>query len=167
MSKTIGIYLIKNNINDHCYVGQSINIEKRWKDHKRCKDNFPIYNAFRKYGIENFTFTVLLECTVERLNYYESAYISEYNSHCDGYNCNEGGQLGHGGMKGRKASEETKMKISKANKGRVFSEEHKLNISESAKHRKYNPKPSIETRIKMSEAQKKRQQKLKNNEESI
>ena len=31
---TIGIYKIENKINKKIYVGQSINIEKRWKEHK-------------------------------------------------------------------------------------------------------------------------------------
>ena len=30
----IGIYKITNNINNHCYIGQSIHIEKRWQEHK-------------------------------------------------------------------------------------------------------------------------------------
>ena len=30
----IGIYKITNNINNNCYIGQSIHIEERWKEHK-------------------------------------------------------------------------------------------------------------------------------------
>ncbi len=41
---------------------------------------------------------------------------------------------------GKKHSEETKNKISKANKGRIFSEEHKRKLSEKAKLRLSNPK---------------------------
>lgn len=63
-----GIYLIVNKINQNCYVGQSIDIIKRWWDHKSLTwnknskaYNYPLYRAFRKYNIENFEFLVLEE----------------------------------------------------------------------------------------------------------
>jgi len=62
----LGIYKITNKTNNHCYVGQSVNIEKRWKQHIRTFENtrssiynYPLYRAIRKHGIENFTFEVL------------------------------------------------------------------------------------------------------------
>ena len=63
-----GIYLIKNLMNGHCYVGQSMDIEKRWQDHEYTVNNnkllayhYPLYRAIRKHGIENFYFDVLEE----------------------------------------------------------------------------------------------------------
>lgn len=57
----IGIYKITNKINQHCYIGQSRQIEKRWKRHIEISNNknikeyqYPLYKAFRKYGIKNF-----------------------------------------------------------------------------------------------------------------
>lgn len=53
------------------YVGQSIDIERR-KNHHICAANdnndAPLYKAMRQYGIENFVFSVLEECTAEELN---------------------------------------------------------------------------------------------------
>lgn len=67
----IGIYKITNNINGKVYIGQSIDINKRWKEHKY-RSQIPnkeydkyLYRAFRKYGLENFTFEILEECTYE------------------------------------------------------------------------------------------------------
>jgi len=61
-----GIYKIENLINGKCYVGQSVDIKKRWKQHKRTyynsnlnKYNYPLYNSMRKHGIDNFEFSVL------------------------------------------------------------------------------------------------------------
>ena len=30
----IGIYKITNKINNKCYIGQSVNVERRWHEHK-------------------------------------------------------------------------------------------------------------------------------------
>ena len=72
---TIGIYKITNNINGHCYIGQSSQIEKRWKNHKIASNNqndssyeYPLYKAMRKYGIENFTFEIIEECSIKELD---------------------------------------------------------------------------------------------------
>lgn len=92
----IGIYQIKNKINGHSYIGQSINIEKRWKRHisdsKNTASNsfnYPLQRAFRKYGIENFDFIVLLECKQSKLNDNEKYWIDilkpEYNQEPGGY----------------------------------------------------------------------------------
>lgn len=81
----VGIYKITNNINNHCYIGQSRNIEKRWYNHKNDstnqnseKYNYPLYCGFRKYGIRNFTFEVLEECSIEELNEKEKYWIEYY-----------------------------------------------------------------------------------------
>lgn len=69
---TCGIYKITNLINNHSYIGLSSNIEKRIKDHiahAYCKKewNKPLYCAFRKYGIENFKWEILEECSYDKL----------------------------------------------------------------------------------------------------
>ena len=78
----IGIYKITNMKNRHCYIGQSRCIEKRWNNHKIASHNendktynYPLYKAFRKYGIDNFIFEVLEECKIEKLNEKEAYYI--------------------------------------------------------------------------------------------
>lgn len=89
-----GIYLIKNNINNKCYIGQSINIMRRWWEHKarafNCNNNCynkPLYNAIRKYGIENFSIEILEECSEEQLNEKEYYYIQKNNTLVpNGYN---------------------------------------------------------------------------------
>lgn len=88
----IGIYLITNKINGHCYVGQSIDIKRRWRDHRKSiEQDAPLYLAFRKYGIDNFEFSVLEECQPEELNDKEIYYIEKFNSYYNGYNQTLGG----------------------------------------------------------------------------
>ena len=139
----IGIYKITNKLNGKVYIGQSINIEKRWKQHIN-DPGYNIHNAIKKYGKENFSFEVLLECPAEMLNNWERDMIALYDCISPkGYNLTEGGE-------GYRRSEETRLKMSEAKKGKHHSEEHKRKISESKKgiHR------SEETRLKMSNSRK-------------
>lgn len=95
---SVGIYKITNVINGKSYIGQSKNIERRWSTHKRAvqlKDpvryNYPLYQAIRKYGLENFAFEILEQCSVVELNEKECFWISYYNTFFKGYNATLGG----------------------------------------------------------------------------
>ena len=97
----IGIYKITNKINGKIYIGQSIHIEKRWKEHRRHykllrNKGKVLYQAFDKYGIDNFQFEVLEECVASELDEKEKLYITKLNSLVGkgeetGYNVLEGG----------------------------------------------------------------------------
>lgn len=90
----IGIYKIENLVNHKIYIGQSTDITKRWRNEKTrafnslsVEYNSPLARAFRKYGIENFSFSVLEECTKELLNQREQYWADYYNSYIPlGYN---------------------------------------------------------------------------------
>ena len=104
----VGIYKITNNVNGLIYIGQSINIKTRWKDH-RCKKKWNrqpgsyLYNAFKKYGLKNFTFEIIEECNTDMLNEKEIYYIKLYKSNDKnfGYNLNIGGNNTIGEDNGR------------------------------------------------------------------
>jgi hypothetical protein len=102
------IYLIKNKINDKCYIGQALcftgknnsrwGTEGRWKSHIReaLKSNQDhcvlLNNAIRKYGEESFDIFTLVKCPIDELNLYEVEFIKLYNSiQPNGYNIKEGG----------------------------------------------------------------------------
>ena len=83
----IGIYKIQNKVNNKIYIGQSICIEKRWKEHQNNAFNinthtynYPLYRAIRKYGLENFQFTVIEETSIENLTEEEQYWIDYYNT---------------------------------------------------------------------------------------
>lgn len=98
----IGIYKITNKLNGKIYIGKSIDIEKRWKEHIRhSKDEFTkkkpiIHKAINKYGPDSFIFEVLEECQEDKLNELEMYYINKYNSNNKniGYNITNGGDGG-------------------------------------------------------------------------
>jgi group I intron endonuclease len=86
-----GIYKITNKINGKCYIGQSVDIAKRWREHtgwsfnkKRPEYEYPLYRAIRKYGIESFLFEIIEEVKVSdqltpRELYWYYLYKPEYN----------------------------------------------------------------------------------------
>lgn len=85
----IGIYKIENLINGKIYIGQSIDIERRWKEH--CSKNKSLIGkAITKFGQENFSFEILEECEKNSLNKKEIFYIQKFNSLVpNGYNVRE------------------------------------------------------------------------------
>ena len=96
----IGIYKITNKLNGHIYIGLSKNIEERWKKHCQKYKNPNdkeykkyLYRAFRKYGIDNFTFEVIEECEEKELCNREIYWISYYDSYANGYNETPGGEI--------------------------------------------------------------------------
>lgn len=127
---TCGVYLVTNLLNGLRYVGQSVNIQRRWKSHRFCKDDTYFHRAICKHGIGNFKFEILLECAAERLNYYEIACIAEYNAFSEeGYNLSEGG-LTH---RGYVATPEHRQNMSKARLGEKRGEEFKARMRELKK----------------------------------
>lgn len=95
----VGIYKISNNINNKVYIGCSVDIDKRFKEHKSYEKsinqyNKTLYKAFRKYGIENFSFEILEICLKEELAEKECFYIKKFNSYLNGYNETIGGDIG-------------------------------------------------------------------------
>lgn len=77
---SIGIYKITNLLNGKIYIGQSIHIEKRWKEHCQNSSKSLIGQAIQKYGKENFSFQILEECNENQLLEKESKYILQYDS---------------------------------------------------------------------------------------
>lgn len=97
-----GIYKIENLINHNVYIGQSVDIQKRWREHLfaarhlDCKDhNMPIHLALSKYGEDNFSLEVLEECPKNLLDEKEVYWIEKYNSYKKGYNATIGGCQNH------------------------------------------------------------------------
>lgn len=146
----IGIYKITNTINGKFYIGLSSRIEKRWIEHKtpkNLKKKTTLAKAFRKYGIENFTFEVLEYCNSENeLFDREQHYISMLNPQ---YNMNEGGS----GNKGHKLSNKMKKKLSDISKKNwdKKTDIEKNKILKNLKGPKIGHSVSEETRKKISQ----------------
>jgi group I intron endonuclease len=106
----IGIYKITSP-SGKIYIGQSVNIHRRWKEYKYPKKehyDYKLYNSLKKYGYTNHIFEIICECTEKELNDKEIFYGKLFDvTGKNGLNIRE-----CGGSKGN-LSPETKQKISK------------------------------------------------------
>ena len=92
------IYKIENTITKQCYIGQTVDYNRRKATHinrlrRNAHDNPKLQNAWIKYGEPAFEFTCWefqIE-SLEKLNELECEYIQKYNSLDNGYNLVEGG----------------------------------------------------------------------------
>ena len=87
-----GIYRIHNIITKQDYIGQTNNIYYRWRRHKALYDNCAIHMAIKKYGIENFEFSIIEECSEQELDEKEKYWIAYYDSYRTGYTETDGGK---------------------------------------------------------------------------
>jgi group I intron endonuclease len=144
------IYKIVNTINGKVYIGYDSNWPNRKQSHiYHIKDrNQYLYQAFRKYGIKNFTWEPIYQSKDGNycLQIMESYFINEYNSFNTGYNLTLGGE----GTLGRTTTDITRTKISQALKNKSKSKEHLQKMSETRKGKI----PSEETLRKRSESMK-------------
>ena len=127
----MGIYQIKNIVNGKLYIGSSVRVKERWRKHRNRLDggyhkNKHLENAWNKHGEKSFTFEPLVEFedipelalrTIENLYIYNLS--PEYNI---------AKSATENPMWGRKVTNETSAKLSKAAKGRVLTEAHKERI---------------------------------------
>jgi group I intron endonuclease len=92
---TAGIYAIECSVDGKVYIGSSINVEHRWKQHlynlthnrhSSCK----LQNAWNVYGEAAFECVFLEKVTdLEKLTAVEQKYIDSYNSFANGYNSSQ------------------------------------------------------------------------------
>lgn len=91
-----GIYKITDLITEQCYIGQSVDIAQRWKDHIKCglgidaSSSNKLYNSMQKDKIWNFTFELLEACPKQSLNEKQALWINMYSSNTYGLNTLKG-----------------------------------------------------------------------------
>ena len=150
-----GVYCLINKVNDHIYIGSSINLASRMKNYlnntflKNDKNaNMPIVKALLKYDQSNFSLLILEYVEPEYLTSRETFYITDlipyYNVLKQGYS-----SLGY------KQTEETKKLLSELAKNRTHSLKTKSLIARALTGENnpfYNKNHSTESKIRMIEA---------------
>ncbi len=117
---TIGIYKITSP-SGKTYIGQSIDIEKRFKTYLRysCKSQPKLLASLRKYKPENHTYEILCVCEKEMLSEKEKFFVAEYKT----FNTPNGLNIRDGGGNRASLSDEQKRKISQTLTGKKHSPE--------------------------------------------
>jgi group I intron endonuclease len=143
-----GIYKITNLLDSKIYVGQSVNVEKRWKYHlSRLKGkthpNPHLQSSWNKYGEKSFRMELIEECNKEKLCIRENFWCRTFQSYDrkKGYNLTitsdskkytlteEGRKKIGDAHRGKKLSEETKQLISIRHMGKKLSDLTKKRMS--------------------------------------
>ena len=95
-STVCGIYKITNKATGEVYIGQSVDIATRWKNHVKCglgidaSATNTLYNNMQSTGVWNFTFELLQKCERSKLNEKERFWIDMYSSNKVGLNTRGG-----------------------------------------------------------------------------
>ena len=150
-----GVYFLINKVNNHTYVGSSINLASRMRNYlnkaflkSKQNINMPITKALLKYDPSNFSLLILEYVEPAFLTTRETFYITHvmpyYNVLKQGYS-----SLGY------VHTEETKKLLSELAKNRVHSDETKGLIARAVTGENnpfYNRNHSIESKLRMIEA---------------
>ena len=94
--KIMGIYKITNLNNGMCYIGQSVDVADRWRQHvKRGVGAEPVtqnklYPAMKAIGVENFMFELVEECKGNELTPREKYWTDFYQAQAYGYTVKKG-----------------------------------------------------------------------------
>ena len=131
------LYTITNSINAKQYVGITVNVGRRWIEHKSGRGSKLVWQAIGKYGIESLVFDVMCEGCEKDIKQLEILLIKHLNTKAPrGYNLTTGGE----GAVGCKPSKSTRKKMSESHLG--------------SRNSMYGKKHTKETREKIREKRK-------------
>lgn len=141
------IYKIENLITKRIYIGSSKDIKSRFRDHKfyllhNNHQNIHLQRSFNKYGIENFKFEILEECSETVLIERETYWLNNHGGLNTTYNIRE--------VEGFKHSEESKLKMSLVRRGIKLSGETKRKLREANLGKKHSEKTKEKIRLATS-----------------
>ena len=155
MSKPIAIYIRRNTINGKSYVGQSVDPQYRWRN--EFYEDYVLGYALRKYGTQCFDSNVLFWVeTLDAANFWERYLIQLYGTlGPNGYNIDDGGSNGNP-FAGKSAAEMEVIwqKQSNARKGKKATAETRRKMSESRqgdKHPMWGKKHTDDTKQQISD----------------
>lgn len=128
MEEKSGIYTIENLTNGKKYIGQTKNINRRWREHLGClkgnrHSNSHLQRAFNKYGEDNMSFSVIEMCKEDELDTKESDYIKLFDSMKSGYNLRAGGSRPRLSIESRRLISKTRTE--RLANGKIIPAKHK------------------------------------------
>lgn len=161
-----GVYMIKNTVNGKIYIGSSVDMKRRARQHyhsfKKGHGNSLLDRAYKKYGEDSFTFSVLEYCEESTIRVLEQSYIIKYDTlnKSIGYNLAGVTELGLPIL-----SEEARKRISKSSRDRVL--KTRTPEERSAWAKKIHEQRTKEERIRSAQKASKEMWKDKTTEDRI
>lgn len=134
-----GVYAIVNKVNQKVYIGNSVDVKKRWNGHRKSlrdgsHHSQKLQRAWDKYGEENFSFQILepvAKHSKKKLLEAEQRWLDIYQATTNGYNILPTAYS----HLGTKRSKESREKLSKSLKETFSRPEMRKKMSEVAKKR--------------------------------
>lgn len=125
---TSGIYSITHTGSGKFYIGSSVNVERRWLDHKKLlragkHHSIHLQRAWSKHGEASFAFEILIACALDELQGIEQIAINEFSPVFNMTDCVASP------MRGKKHTAETRAKISAKRAGQIVSVETRAKLS--------------------------------------
>lgn len=142
-----GIYKITNLINEKVYIGYSNNIRRRFYAHRSHSSTIFIHSAIKKYGLENFSISILEKVDSEDLlNVAEEGWIAVYDAtnSIKGYNYLKRDRT----AKGHEVSQATREKLRKTHREKFLN--GAINPMQGKKHSSESIKKMIATKKERS-----------------
>ena len=142
-----GVYQILNLANGKRYIGSSVDLKGRWMAHKSGLNagkhgNRHLQRAWDKYGKDNFEFEIICSCPEDKTIEFEQFFLDARHPEYNIAKCARASALG------MHHTEEAKRKISEACKNPSVETRHKMSKAQRGRHF------SEETKHKISEAKK-------------
>lgn len=168
-----GIYQIRNKVNNKIYIGSSVDILRRWKEHKRrlrgdYHSNLHFQRSWNKHGENNFKFEILMLSDELLLKSCEQYFLDNLEPEYNISTKASGGDYWSGKSKedqpfyGKHHTEKTKQKMSEVKYGennpfygKHHSEETKRKMSKAQlieKNHMYGKHHTEKTKQKISKA---------------
>lgn len=100
VASVCGVYKITNINTQQYYIGQSVNVVERMKEHVKhglgidYNGNNKLYCAMQEQGVWNFTFELMEKCQRAQLDEVEAKWIELYQADTLGYNSTQGNNKG-------------------------------------------------------------------------
>lgn len=142
------LYVITNLVNSKQYYGWSFNPDRRWVEHQHNKGSKLVYQAIKKYGIENFRFEILCQGEVSFIKEMEQTMIEQECSKVPyGYNLTAGGD----GISG--CTKETRKKISESQMGQgngFYGKKHRKDSKQKMREKALKRDSSKHNRVNLS-----------------
>lgn len=84
MKKVSAVYKITNKVTGECYVGSSVDVYRRWANHKcpskwKQHPNNKMYQDMQKYGVDQFKFEIIVPAATTHLKMCEQEFIDIYH----------------------------------------------------------------------------------------